>query len=256
MTVNLTNANVIQIENVSVRYRVPKERMRTIKEVAIRWIRRELGYKDFWALKDVNLSLKSGEIMGVVGHNGAGKSTMLKLVAKILKPTSGRVLVKGKVAPLLGFGAGFHLELTGRENVYLNGALLGFSHAEMDEKFDRIVDFAEIWDFIDAPLRTYSTGMKARLGFAVATDVEPDILLIDEALAVGDTAFQEKSSERMRQFYEKGVAILLVSHNMASIQSLCHKVAWIDHGELKMLGDTDEVVEAYQTDQLSAKRSR
>jgi ABC-2 type transport system ATP-binding protein/lipopolysaccharide transport system ATP-binding protein len=170
---------------------------------------------------------------------------MLKLIARVFKPTSGRVVVRGQVAPLLEFGAGFHPELTGRENIYLNGALMGFSRQEMEEKFEGIVDFAELWDFIDVPLRTYSSGMGARLGFAVATDVEPDILLIDEVLSVGDESFQRKSSARMQEFRDQGATIILVSHVMEMIQSMCSRAAWLDHGQIKAVGKTSEVVQAY-----------
>lgn len=237
---------VVRLEDVGVRYRVPTERFFSFKEFAIRWIQRKVAYKEFWALRHINLSIARGEVLGIIGRNGAGKSTLLKLVARVMKPTEGRVVVKGIVAPMLEFGAGFHPELTGRENVYLNGALLGFSHKEMDEKFQRIVDFAELWNFIDAPMRTYSSGMWARLGFAVATDVEPDVLIVDEVLSVGDASFQQKSLDRMRSFHERGVAILLVSHNLRVVQDMCHRVAWIEHGQLKMVGETAEVISSYQ----------
>ena len=243
-------APAIQLEHVGVRYRVPTERIRTFKEYMIRRIQRKIQNREFWALKDITMTIEAGESFGLIGSNGAGKSTLLKLIARVLRPTRGRVVVRGKVAPLLEFGAGFHSELTGRENIYLNGALLGFTREEMNEKFQRIVDFAELWDFIDAPLRTYSSGMWARLGFAVATDVEPDILIVDEVLAVGDEAFQRKSSARMQQFIERGVTILLVSHNMATIESMCSRAAWLDHGELKALGPAREVIQAYRNSQV------
>ena len=175
------------------------------------------------------------------------KSTLLKLIARVLRPSQGRVRVYGKVAPLLEFGAGFHPELTGRENVFLNGALLGFSKAEMEAKFDRIVEFAELGNFIDAPMRTYSSGMWARLGFAVATDVEPDILIIDEVLSVGDEAFQHKSSDRILEFREQGVTILLVSHSMDTVLDMCHRVAWIDHGHLHKIGLAEEIIPEYRS---------
>ncbi len=242
----LKNNEMVRLENVSVRYRVPSERIATFKEYAIRWLQRKVGYHDFWAVDDISLSVQKGEVLGLIGHNGAGKSTLLKLVARVLIPTKGRVIIKGKVAPLLEFGAGFHPELTGRENVYLNGSLLGFSREEMNEKFDRIVDFAELWDFIDAPMRTYSTGMWARLGFAVATDVQPDVLIVDEVLSVGDESFQEKSFARMQSFHKQGAAILLVSHNLNMVRSMCHRVAWIDHGKLIREGHPEEIVTAYR----------
>jgi ABC-2 type transport system ATP-binding protein/lipopolysaccharide transport system ATP-binding protein len=239
----------IRLEEVGVRYRVPTERIGTFKEYIIRRLQRKVRNRAFWALKCVNLSINRGEVFGLIGQNGAGKSTLLKLVARVLRPTEGRVIVWGQVAPLLEFGAGFHPELTGRENVFLNGALLGFSRKQMEEKFDRIVDFAELWDFIDAPMRTYSSGMWARLGFAVATDVQPDILIVDEVLAVGDEAFQRKSSARMQEFRDHGATILLVSHNMDTIESMCHRAAWIHHGEVRAVGEAPDTIRAYRQNQ-------
>ncbi len=243
---NLPEAHdLIRIENASVRYRVPHERIGTFKEYMIRWMQGKVKFRNFWALNDISLDVGKGEIFGIIGQNGAGKSTLLKLVAKVLKPTNGRVRVRGRVAPLLELGAGFHPELTGRENVYLNGAMLGLTRQEMDERFERIVNFAELWNFIDAPLRSYSSGMWARLGFAVATDVDPDILIVDEILSVGDTAFQRKSAERIDAFRERGVTILLVSHNMSMIENMCQRAALLDQGRLVTLGATKAVVDAY-----------
>ena len=247
----INHGEIIQLENIGVRYRVPSERIGTFKEYVIRRLQRKVQQRAFWALRNVNLTVQRGEVFGLVGQNGAGKSTLLKLVARVLHPTEGRVLVRGKVAPLLEFGAGFHAELTGRENVYLNGALLGFTHHEMEEKFNRIVDFAELWDFIDSPMRTYSSGMWARLGFAVATDVQPDILIVDEVLSVGDEAFQRKSYARIEDFRDQGASILLVSHNMSTIASMCHRVAFLDHGQLKAIGDPEEVIQVYRESQNS-----
>ncbi len=244
------NLKVIKLDKVGVRYRIPSERISSFKEYSIRWIQRKVTHRDFWALQDVNLSVNRGETLGLIGHNGAGKSTMLKLIARVFRPTAGRVVVAGKVAPLLEFGAGFHPELTGRENIYLNGALMGFSRQEMEEKFKGIVDFAELWDFIDVPLRTYSSGMGARLGFAVATDVEPDILLIDEVLSVGDESFQRKSSARMQEFRDQGATTMLVSHNMDIVIKMCDRTAWLDHGQIKAVGKTSEVVQAYLQSQI------
>jgi ABC-2 type transport system ATP-binding protein/lipopolysaccharide transport system ATP-binding protein len=237
---------VVRLEDVSVSYRLPSERIATFKEYMIRRIQGRVKKQDFLALDKININVNKGEVLGIIGKNGAGKSTLLKLVARVMKPTHGRVWVKGSVAPLLEFGAGFHHELTGRENVYLNGALLGFSQRQMREKFDRIVDFAELWDFIEAPLRTYSSGMVARLGFAIATDVDPDILIVDEVLSVGDEAFQQKSAERMQRFQETGTSILLVSHNMAVIEHMCDRVAWVDHGCLQMIGTPIDTIQAYR----------
>jgi ABC-type polysaccharide/polyol phosphate transport system ATPase subunit len=242
-------ADAIVLEHVGVRYRAPDERIQSLKEYTIRWLQGKIKHRDFWALQDINLSIPRGEALGLIGHNGAGKSTLSKLVARVLKPNTGRIVVRGQVAPLLEFGAGFHPELTGRENVYLNGALLGFTRREMEGKFDRIVDFAELWDFIDAPMRTYSSGMWARLGFAVATDVKPDILIIDEVLSVGDESFQRKSAARMQEFRDLGATILFVSHNMPTIEEMCHQAAWLDHGHLMEVGEPKKVIQAYRQHQ-------
>jgi lipopolysaccharide transport system ATP-binding protein len=236
----------IKLENVVVRYKAPDEKISAFKEYALRWVQGKIRHNYFLALQDVSLSILRGEVFGLIGHNGAGKSTLLKLIARVLRPTGGRVWVRGRVAPLLELGAGFHPELTGRENVFLNGSILGFTKVEMEEKFTRIVDFAELWDFIDAPMRSYSSGMWARLGFAVATDTQPEILIVDEILAVGDEAFQRKSSERIHEFREKGTTILMVSHSMQAIESLCHRVAWLDHGKVKAVGLTPDVVNLYR----------
>jgi len=237
------------LEDVSVRYRVPTEGIGTFKEYAIRWLQRRIKKVDFYALHHVSLDIKRGEVFGVIGHNGAGKSTLFKLVARVLQPVEGRVAVRGRVAPLLELGAGFHHELSGRENVYLNGSVLGFSHTEMQRKFPSIVEFSELQDFIDAPLRTYSSGMYARLGFAVATDTRPDVLLIDEILAVGDESFQRKCMERLLGFRDQGSTILIIAHNMETIRAMCQRVAWLHHGELKIVGAPDEVIEKYRASQ-------
>ena len=236
---------IIVLENVTVSYRVPKEQVRTFKEYAIRRIQGRIQHNEFLALNNVSLTVKKGEVFGLIGPNGAGKTTLLRLVARIMRPTKGRVRVIGKVAPLLAMGAGFHNDLTGRENVYLNGAILGFTREEMETKFNRIVDFAELWDFIDSPLRTYSSGMVARLGFAVATDSMPDILIVDEVLSVGDAAFQEKSLARIKSFQENGGTILMVSHGMDTIKTMCQRAAWLDQGEIMAIGMTAEVAEMY-----------
>ncbi len=235
----------IRLEDVSVRYRVPRDRISTFKEYAIRMLQRRVNHDEFWALRDVSLEVQKGEVFGIIGRNGAGKSTVLKVIARVLRPTTGRAWVKGRVAPLLECGAGFHPELTGRENTFLNGTLLGFSRKEMEEKFERIVEFAELWDFIDAPLRTYSSGMAARLGFAIATDVKSDVLIVDEVLAVGDESFHRKSTARMHEFRDQGATILLVSHNMKTVEAMCKRAMWIDRGMVKADGTTSEVVSAY-----------
>jgi ABC-type polysaccharide/polyol phosphate transport system ATPase subunit len=244
-TTSADQDDVIRLENASVYYRVPQERIGTFKEYMIRRIQGKVRHNTFMALKDVNLNVYQGEVFGLIGQNGAGKSTLLKLVARVLSPSEGRVQVKGRVAPLLEIGAGFHPELTGRENVYLNGAILGLSREELDERFDQIVDFAELWDFIDAPLRTYSTGMWARLGFAVATDSRPEILIVDEVLSVGDTAFQFKCSKRIESYRAQGTTIMLVSHSMDLVEKMCDRAAWLDHGQIVEMGNTKLVVDKY-----------
>lgn len=246
----------LRLENISVRYRVPHERYNTLKEHAIRLLQRRVRYDDFWALRDVSLEAQRGQVIGIIGRNGAGKSTLLKVLARVLRPTQGRVWTRGRVAPLLEFGGGFHQELSGRENVFLNGALLGFSHGEMQVRFQRIVDFAEMGDFIDAPLRTYSSGMIARLGFAVATDVDPDILIVDEILSVGDTAFQIKSLERIQGFRAAGATILLVSHNLDTVRSMCDHVIWLEHGRSVTQGSAEEVVYQYLYHDASVEAGR
>lgn len=241
-----TSIPVIGIEHVSVKYLIPRERVGTLKEYAIRKIQRRIFNDEFWALKDITFEIKKGEIFGIVGANGAGKSTLLKLIARIMKPSIGRVWVKGLVAPLLAMGAGFHPELSGRENVFLNGTLLGYSEKQIRERFDEIVAFAELQDFIDAPIRTYSSGMQARLGFAVATDRKPDILIVDETLAVGDAAFQQKSIDRIREYQKSGTTTLFVSHALGEIEKTCQRAAWLHHGTLMFIGDAQETVDRYR----------
>ena len=241
---------VIHIENAGVRYRVPSERINTFKEYIIRIMQRKIQHRQFWALREVNLDIFPGEVFGLIGSNGAGKSTLLKLIARVLRPTEGRIQVRGRVAPLLEFGAAFHQDLTGRENIYLNGALMGFSQREMEEKIGQIIDFAELGEFIDAPLRTFSSGMVARLGFAVATDVQPDILIVDEVLSVGDESFQRKSYARMEKFHQQGATIMLVSHSMDVIRVMCQRAAWLHHGHLEAVGPVEKVIQDYRKSQV------
>lgn len=236
---------VIQLEDVTVEYSVSHEPIRTFKEYAIRLIQGRIRHDEFRALDSVSLEINQGEVFGIIGHNGAGKSTLLKVVSRVLNPTRGRIVVTGRVAPLLELGAGFHPELSGRENVFLNGTLLGFSHAEMESLFDGIVEFAELGDFIEAPLRTYSTGMGVRLGFAVATASRPDILIVDEVLAVGDEAFQEKCAARITEFRQSGTTVLLVTHDTRTVLGMCDRAVWLDHGRVGAVGAVEEVVAAY-----------
>ncbi len=241
------DAVVVRLQDVSIRYRVPRERIVSFKEYAIRRIQRRVVYEDFWALRDVSLALRRGDSLGVVGRNGAGKSTLLRVVSRVLHPAQGRVRVVGRLAPLLEIGAGFHPELTGRENVFLNSTLLGHSERETEERFNEIVDFAELRDFIDAPLRTYSAGMQARLGFGVATAWRPDVLLMDEIMAVGDEAFRVKSQERIDNFREHGATVLVVGHNLPLIAATCERALWLHHGRTMAFGPANEVVELYRS---------
>jgi ABC-2 type transport system ATP-binding protein len=241
-----TSEPVIRIDGVSVRFRVPRERIKTFKEYAIRTLQRRVSHDDFWALKNVDLEVSPREVFGIVGRNGAGKSTLLRVVAGVFKPTRGRVRVRGRIAPLLELGAGFHSELTGRENVYLNGALLGYSKAEIHARFDEILEFSGIEEFIDAPLRTYSTGMVARLGFSVATAIRPDVLIVDEVLSVGDSPFQEKCRDRIEAFRRDGTCILLVAHSLPTITSMCDRAVWLAHGEVQAAGSAVSVAQQYE----------
>jgi ABC-2 type transport system ATP-binding protein/lipopolysaccharide transport system ATP-binding protein len=236
---------IIHLENVSVQYRLPEERIGTFKEYAIRFLQRRIRYHSFWALDGVNINIHRGEVFGGIGRNGAGKSTLLKVISRVLRPTRGRIVLHGNVAPLLELGAGFHPELSGRENIYLNGALLGYSHHDMEACFDQIVDFAELRPFIDASIRTYSSGMYARLGFAVATAHVPDILLVDEVLSVGDGEFQQKCFARINEFRNQGSTIILVSHAMEQVARMCQRVAWLNKGKIELQGDPATVIAGY-----------
>jgi homopolymeric O-antigen transport system ATP-binding protein len=239
----------ILLQDVSVRYRAPRERLGTLKEYAIRRLQRRIRFADFYALNGVELEVRQGKIFGIVGRNGAGKSTLLKVVSRVLVPTHGRVYVRGRVSPLLELGAGFHPELTGRENVYLNGTLLGHARRDLDGRMEAIIAFSELGSFIDAPLRTYSSGMAARLGFAIATAWRPEILLVDEVLAVGDEAFRRKCQDRMEEFRSSGTTVLLVTHDMNTILSLCGEAAWLERGKVLSVGPGAQVVADYRASQ-------
>lgn len=238
-------APAIELQGVSLSYRIPKETVQSLKEYAIRKLQGRIEHGELVALRDATLSVAPGERVGVVGPNGAGKSTLFRLIARVRRPTAGRVVVRGAVAPLLELGLGFHGELTGRENVVLHGALMGHSRADMERRMDAIAEFAEIEAFLDAPLRTYSTGMAARLAFAVATDVDPDVLLVDEALAVGDERFQTKCHARMSGFRERGKTFLLVSHSLQEVVEHCTRAIWISGGRVVQDGPAADVCAAY-----------
>ena len=237
---------MIEVKNVSMKFRMSDEPINSLKEIFTTALSGKLKYNEFLALDDVSFDLEKGKTLGLIGKNGAGKSTTLKLISGILKPTSGTIIVRGNVVPMLELGAGFDLELTGRENVYLNGAILGYSKDYLQSKFDEIVDFAEIGEFIDMPIRNYSSGMMARLAFSIASVVQPEILIVDEILAVGDVAFQEKSYNRMKELMSGGATVLFVSHDLDKIEEMCDQVIWLDKGKVVMNGKTRKVCEAYR----------
>lgn len=235
----------IELSDIGVRFNVPIEYIVSFKEYVLRRLRGGIAYRELWALDGLDLRVHQGEVLGVVGRNGAGKSTLMKVISRVLHPTTGRVIVRGLVAPLLELGAGFHFDLTGRENVFLNAALLGHSTRVVATRFDAVVEFAELPEFIDVPIRNYSSGMLARLGFAVATMIRPDVLLIDEVLAVGDAAFQKKCLARIGDFRSQGTTILLVSHQSESISEHCDRAVWLDQGKIVAAGPTGEVLDRY-----------
>lgn len=236
-------SNAIIVDDVSKRFRLYSERNQSLKATILN--RGRGRYEEFWALRNVSFDIKTGETFGLIGHNGSGKSTMLKCLAKILKPDSGKIEVNGRMSALLELGAGFHPELSGRENVYLNASILGMSTKEVDRSFDEIVSFAGLERFIDTPVKNYSSGMYVRLGFSVAVQADPEVLLIDEVLAVGDEEFQRKCAERLSELRNDGATIVVVSHSLGSVRSICDRVAWLDHGNLRSVGDTSEVVDNY-----------
>ena len=238
---------IIKVSNATVRFNKATESYNGLKEYVIRMLTGELLFQEFLALKDINLEIKRGESWGLIGSNGSGKSTLLKLICGILKPYKGSVEVKGTIAPLIELGAGFDGELTARENIFLNGALLGHKKSFMQQHFDEIIEFSELQDFIDVPIKNFSSGMAARLGFAVATIVKPDILIVDEVLAVGDPAFQEKCKKRMEEMLSSGTTLLFVSHSVKQVKELCEKVVWIDKGIAKAFGKTDDIFSLYES---------
>lgn len=235
----------VKVENVAVRFNMASEKIDNLKEYFIKLIRRELMFKEFLALKDVSFEVKKGEAWGIIGTNGSGKSTLLKLICGILKPYKGSVTVNGSIAPLIELGAGFDGDLTASENIYLNGAVLGYDKKFMKEHFEEIVEFAELQDFLEMPLKNYSSGMAARLGFAIATVVRPDILICDEVLAVGDYAFQQKCEKKMNEMRGRGTTLLYVSHSIESVKSVCDHALWVEKGVVRMKGMAEDVCEAY-----------
>lgn len=237
---------MVVVDEVSLRFKIDKNRASSLKEYFVRRLRRDLASEDFWALQKVSFAVEKGDVVGIVGHNGAGKSTLLKVISGIMKPTYGSVKVYGSIVPMLELGSGFDLELSGRENIYLNGAILGYSQKFLEEKYEKIIQFSELGDFIEAPLRTYSSGMLARLAFSVACIVEPEILIVDEILSVGDADFQEKSRARMMELMTGGTTVFFVSHSLKQIRQMCSKVVWLEHGKVQAIGKTEDVCDRYE----------
>lgn len=242
----MDNETIITVDHVSMRFNLSSEKFDSFKEYVIKSIKRQVSYDEFWALKDVSFEVEKGDSVGLIGLNGSGKSTMLKTIAGVYKPTKGSVTVKGNIAPLIELGAGFDMDLTARENVFLNGALLGYSRKEMEKEYDEIVEFSELKDFMNVPVKNFSSGMISRLAFAIATVGIPDILIVDEVLSVGDFHFQEKCEKRIFNMMDKGTTILFVSHSIQQVKRICNKIVWLDRGNLKMLGSTQEVCDIYE----------
>jgi len=236
---------IIKVENVGMEFNLSQEKVDNLKEYVIKFLKRELMFQPFWALKNVSFEVKKGDRVGLIGMNGAGKSTLLKLISGVMKPTEGSIEVKGRISPLLELGAGFDHDYTGRENVFLNGALLGYNKEFIESKFDEIVEFSELEEFLDVPIKNYSSGMRARLGFSIATSVQPEILILDEVLSVGDIKFQEKSQKKMESLFNGDVTLLFVSHSVDQVKSFCNKAIWLQHGKLMAKGPVDEVCELY-----------
>ena len=239
---------VVDVDHVTVRFNLANQKVDNLKEYVVKLIKKELMFQEFLAVKDVSFQVRAGEAWGLIGVNGSGKSTMLKAISGILKPYKGKITVSGSVAPLIELGAGFDSELTARENIFLNGCVLGHSEKYMQEHFDEIVDFAEIHQFLDSPIKNYSSGMRARLGFSVATMVKPDILIVDEVLAVGDYKFRQKCEKRMKELLAGGTTLLYVSHNIDEVLRLCDHAIWLDKGAARMMGDVATVCDAYMSE--------
>lgn len=246
---------MIKIENVSMKFNLEIEKDFSMKQAFVNFFTKKKKKKkkndDFWALKNVSFTVDKGEVVGLIGSNGAGKSTLLKVVSGVMKPTSGKVTVQGVISPMIELGAGFDGNLTARENIYLNGAILGYSKKFLDSKFDEIVEFSELKDFLDVPVKNFSSGMTAKLAFSIATVVNPEILIVDEILSVGDIKFQEKSKKKMMEMIKGGTTVLYVSHSLQSIKELCTKVVWLEHGKVVKIGDTEKVCDEYYKAQMN-----
>ena len=239
---------MITVKDVSMVFNLATERVDTLKEYVLKLAKHQLMVQKFYALRDINLEIERGEAVALIGVNGSGKSTLLKVVAGVLHPTTGSVQVCGSIAPMIELGAGFDPELTARENIFLNGAVLGHDHKFMEEHFQSIIDFAELWDFVDVPVKNFSSGMVARLGFAIATEIKADVLIVDEVLSVGDFRFQEKCKKRMEEMMSGGTTLLFVSHSTKQVRQLCKKAVWLKKGQIQMMGDVDTVCDAYESD--------
>ncbi|MBO6158959.1 MAG: ABC transporter ATP-binding protein [Firmicutes bacterium] len=242
----MANEFAIKVENVSMCFNMSKERLDSLKEYFIKLMRRQLNFTEFYALKDVSFEIPCGQVCGIVGLNGSGKSTLLKVISGILKPTVGKATTIGSISPLIELGAGFDMELTARENIFLNGAVLGYSKKMMEDKFDEIIEFAELQDFVDVVIKNFSSGMVARLGFAIATITKPDILIVDEILAVGDFLFQQKCERRIHEMMAGGTTVVIVSHSIDQIERLCQRVIWLEKGRIRMDGPVEPVCNAYK----------
>ena len=237
--------NIIELKDVSINFRLCDDKILLLKEFITKSLSKKISYSEFWALKNISFNVKKGEVLGIIGHNGSGKSTLLKIISGIMKPTRGNVYVSGNIVPMLELGSGFDMDLNGRENIFLNGAILGYSKSFLQDKYDEIVEFSELGEFIEVPIRNYSSGMMMRLAFSIATVVNPDILIVDEILSVGDESFQQKSKERMKQLMSGGTTVLFVSHSKEQIKEICDRVLWLDHGNIHMLDKCEIVCDRY-----------
>ena len=237
---------VIELKNVSMQFDLNIEKVNSLKEYLIKYFKKELKFEKMWALREINLKIEEGDVWGIVGFNGAGKSTLLKVISGILKPTTGEVKINGNISPLIELGAGFDMDLTARENIFLNGYILGYSKKLLKEKYNEIVEFSELKDFIDVPLKNFSSGMVARLGFAIATIIEPKILIVDEILSVGDFKFQQKSEKKIKAMMGNGTTVIFVSHSVAQVEEICNKAVWLEKGKIKKIGNAKEICEEYR----------
>lgn len=238
--------SIIEVENVGIKFLVANDKVNSLKEFTTSILKKKIRFREFWPIKDVSFQIEKGDVLGIVGRNGAGKSTLLKIISGIVRPTKGNVKINGTIVPMLELGSGFDFDLSGKENIYLNGAILGYTKEFLDSKYDEIVAYAELEEFINQPIRNYSSGMLMRLAFSIATVVEPDILIVDEILAVGDAKFQEKSKARMMELMSGGTTVLFVSHSLGEIEKMCNKVLWLEDGYVKMFATSQEVCNAYQ----------